>query len=288
MVVTIHPMSQHDLKMVMKWAAQEGWNPGKYDHHSYYSMDPKGHFLLLVDNKPVGAISIVMYSQWFAFIGLFIVLPEHRSQGYGKKLWEHAMNYISETNTCGLYAVPQQVSRYQQSGFKEYYSNARWTRVSPEKPEDVTDLISETKDPSTILKKLCKYDGKVFGHDRKRFLKRMLELPQTCGFVSFNSVGKVNAYGIVRPCREGFRIGPLYAENFQSAQSICRILFAYVPGAKIIFDIPSTNAFGNMFAEYFDLEHLPISDTMAMFKGDDGPIENYQNKCYATASLEFG
>ena len=94
---------------------------------------------------------------------------------------------------------------------------------------------------------------------------------------------------MVRPCEEGFRVGPVYADDFESATKLCRLLLAKIPGESIILDIPTTNTFGQMFAEYFNLTRISAADTVAMFKGEE-PQKMIKNtsKCFAVASLELG
>ncbi len=126
--IIIRQADQQELKMIMNWAAQEGWNPGKYDYISYFSMGPNAYLLLCYDDKPVGSISLVQYSKELAFIGLFIIDPIYRSQGLGKMLWQEALKRLEYCATIGLYAVPAQVSRYCTAGFKEGYLNQRWSK----------------------------------------------------------------------------------------------------------------------------------------------------------------
>lgn len=284
--IIIRQAEQKELKMIMSWAAREGWNPGKYDFISYFSLGANAYLLLCLDDKPVGSISLVQYSKEFAFIGLFIIDPAYRLQGWGKTLWNEALKRLEFCSSIGLYAVPAQVSRYRASDFKDSHSNRRWSKNSPLKTEDTSHLINTAKNPYLMFSKLCEYDRSVFKHSREKLLQSMLSLPQTCAFVSFNESGEVNGYGVVRPCESGFRIGPLYADDIESAQVLCRVLLAKVPGEKIILDSPVTNRFGITFAEYFGLEHVSSADTVAMFKGNQP--ESKEERCYGLASLEIG
>lgn len=287
--IVIRNMKEEELQMVMGWAAKENWNPGKYDYKSYYSMDERGYLLLLVDDKPVGSISVVRYSETFSFMGLFIVLPEYRSKGLGKQLWEAALKYLESSNTIGLYAVPQQVSRYKNSGFKEYYSNNRWGRKLSEGKENTSTLKKDSSYPHVMFKNIIEYDKSVFKYDREKLLNCMLSMPQTFTVVSWEKEGGINGYGIIRPCETGFRIGPLYANDLDSAKSLCELLLAKIPGQSIIIDIPTPNIFGSMFAEYFNLEPISVANTVAMFKEQE-PTQMEQSavKCYGVTSLELG
>ncbi len=261
--------NESEVELILSWAEAEKWNPGKYDYKPYFEMDKKGYLLLLVDEKPVGSISLVKYSNEFSFIGLFIVLPEYRSRGLGKVLWEAAMLNLEKFPTIGLYSVPQQVSRYSTSGFVEAYKNKRRSAQAPEKPEEISYLMDAKKNPNRMFSALCRYDKEVFTHNREKLLNSMLKMPQTFAFVSFNKNDRVNGYGIVRPCMEGFRIGPLYADDCESAKTLFRILLSRIPGKSFILDMPENNTFSDLFAEYFKLQHVSQADTVAMIKGEE-------------------
>ena len=69
------------------------------------------------DDVPVGCIAAVTYSSSYAFIGLFVVKPEHRGLGIGRRLWEHALKTLSGVECIGLEAADQMVGFYEKAGF---------------------------------------------------------------------------------------------------------------------------------------------------------------------------
>ena len=79
--------------VAVEWAGREGWNPGLHDAPSFYATDPKGFFVGLLGDEPISCISAVAYDQSFAFLGFYIVKPEHRGKGYGQKIWNAAISY---------------------------------------------------------------------------------------------------------------------------------------------------------------------------------------------------
>lgn len=283
----IQEMKEDELAMVMSWAEDEGWNPGKYDYQSYYALDKRNLLLMFLNEEPIGSISIVKYSSQFAFIGLFIVKKKYRNQGYGTKLWEAAMELLEQYSSVALYAVPKQVRRYQKSGFSAQYFNSRWN-LNASKAEDVSTFITNQQDPQVIYNKMLEYDCKLWGGQRSLFLDKVLTQEQSYAFVTFNqTTGKVNGYGVIRPCIKGYRIGPLYAHDLEDAKILARVLMAQVPNeSKVIFDIPEKNRFSHVFAEYFGLERAPGIDTFVMIKGED--YDRNEEICYGKASLEIG
>jgi GNAT superfamily N-acetyltransferase len=285
--ITIRPIEDKaEMQMIMAWAEAEKWNPGKYDYEPYFAMNKENYLLLLVDEKPVGSISLVRYSEEFAFIGFFIVLPEYRRQGLGVQLWEEALKRLEKCQTVGLYSVPPQVSRYEASGFKGSHMIERQIGNAPERLEELSSRIKISQNPHSVFKTLCAYDRDNFKYNRQKLLRRMLAMPQTWALISFDKNGKVNGYGLIRPCVEGFRIGPLYANNFNSAKLLFGALLSKIPAESFILDMPRNNRFSQIFAAYFRLQHVPEADTMIMFKGEEP--EGVNKYCYGVCSLEVG
>jgi hypothetical protein len=74
-------MHRDQLDTAVEWAAAEGWNPGLYDADAFFATDPTGFFVGLLDSQPAASISVVKYSEAFAFVGFYIVRPDLRGQG---------------------------------------------------------------------------------------------------------------------------------------------------------------------------------------------------------------
>lgn len=62
--------------------------PGLHDADCYFSADPKGFLVGLLDDEPIATISVIKYDDAFGFLGFYIVKPEYQGQGYGLQLWQ--------------------------------------------------------------------------------------------------------------------------------------------------------------------------------------------------------
>lgn len=281
----IRPMKLQELELAMGWADKEGWNPGKYDHNAYYAQDSSGFLVLTLDDKPIASISVVKYSQQFAFIGLFIVIPEYRKMGYGRKLWDYAMDLIKGYANAGLYAVPQQVSRYQKSGFFGDQRNHRW-QLDCSVRENLEHLEAKADNPGKVFQQMVGYDANLWGSSRSSFFSETFKQPQSSAFVSFNKLNAVNGYAVIRACMRGYR-ATVYSNTPEDAKQLTRLILSNVPaGSKVIFDIPAANKFSSMFAEFFGLAHVNAIDTQIMHTGGD--FYKGDDRCYGVASLEIG
>ena len=53
--------------------------------------------------------------------------------------------------------------------------------------------------------------------------------------------GVLRGYGVIRPCRQGFKIGPLFAADGAIAEALYRGLGDFAPGEPIFLDVPENN-----------------------------------------------
>ena len=99
--------SLDEVRLILDWAAAEGWNPGLSDAEAFVAADPEGFLLGRLGSEPVAAISLVRYDDRFAFLGCYIVTPELRGRGHGIAMWRAAVER-AEGRTIGLDGVPAQ------------------------------------------------------------------------------------------------------------------------------------------------------------------------------------
>ena len=111
----IRTMSRAEVDLAVAWAAAEGWNPGLHDAECYYTADPEGFWVGLLDGEPIATISAMKYGRSFGFIGFYIVKPEYRGKGYGFQIWKAAMDSLAGRN-IGLDGVIAQQENYKKSG----------------------------------------------------------------------------------------------------------------------------------------------------------------------------
>lgn len=282
--INIRRMTIEDLEMVMQWAQEEGWNPGRYESRALYAADPTGYYLLEVDKQPVASLAIVRYSHQFAFLGLYIVKREYRKQGYGKLLWDHCMgnNCMGNNYTAGLNAVTNQVSTYQKSGFASVHNNTRWRGKVPA----LVSTSSSSKLLSNVpVSSLISYNQGIFSAPRLAFLEAWLKMPESHVLAAMD--GKlVKGYGVISSCQEGYKIAPLFADNEQIACDLYRALCRCIGDkeAVVYLDTTAENTEGEKFATLFGLEKT--FDTVRMYRGD--PPVCSANKVFGLTSLEIG
>lgn len=234
----IRTAQRHELDFAIALAAAEGWNPGLHDADCFYNTDPNGFLIGYLDGQPISCISAVSYGGTFGFIGFYIVKPEYRGQGYGIQIWKAAIDRLAGHN-IGLDGVVEQQPNYIKSGFKLAYRNIRYEGVAQPSSDACPQVIPLTTVP---IGELCRYDRAFFPTDRPTFLKGWIQLPESTGFAWVED-HQLRGYGVVRQCRQGYKIGPLFADTPAIADAIFLHLSSSIEaGSPIFLDIPEVNA----------------------------------------------
>jgi hypothetical protein len=276
----VRTMTRQDLDIAVQWAADEGWNPGLYDADCFYQTDPHGFFMGFLDNQPIACISAVSYGPTFGFIGFYIVKKEFRNQGYGIQVWNQAIKYLN-TQNIGLDGVVDQQENYKKSGFKLAYNNARYQFNS----RKCTLNDSSIKSVNLIsFDQLNKYDNQFFPVDRKNFLSSWIKQPESVSLVSVSN-NQIQGYGMIRKCRTGYKIGPLFADNFSVADNLFQSLVSSISENNPVFlDIPEVNQEAVKLVTQHKMEKVFATARMYTKEFPKLPI----NRTYGVTTYEVG
>lgn len=263
---TIKTASFHDVTLMLEWARQEGWNPGLSDALSFQIADPKGFLIGYLGDEPIASLSAVCYPKQFGFLGLYIVKPDYRGQGYGFHIWQAGIDYLSGY-TIGLDGVLDQQDNYKKSGFVLAYRNIRFTGVAPQNKPSV--LVTPIKKVPFNL--LLDYDQTVFPAPRPAFLSAWISAPHTHSYAVLEK-NKVVGMGTIRKCYTGYKIGPLFANNTFIAESLFYALSQHAGKEPVFIDVPEINKAGLQFMQQLNFEM--VFETARMYKGPTPNINN--------------
>jgi ribosomal protein S18 acetylase RimI-like enzyme len=245
---------------MLAWAQREGWHPGVSDARCFRAADPDGFLIGTLVEQPIAAISAVRYPG-LGFVGLYLVEPRYRGRGYGLRMWASALERLDGTVT-GLDGVVAQQANYARSGFVLAHRSIRFGgsplgRAHPDlvplSPADLDDVSA--------------YDEPCFGAPRRAFLERWLAQPGARA-LGARTGGLLSGYGVIRPVDDGYKVGPLFADDAEVASRLLEALVAHAdPGATVFLDVPEPNAAGVALAQRMGLE--PVFETARMYRGGD-------------------
>ena len=273
-------MIRKEIDFAIEWAAKEGWNPGLHDADCYFEADPNGFRIGLLGDEPVATISAIKYDNTFGFLGFYIVKPEYRGKGYGIQIWNAGLKYLEGLN-IGLDGVVAQQENYKKSGFKLAYRNIRYEGTGGGNTPQNSEIAELSALPFEIIDA---YDQPFFPANRSQFIKSWISQPE-CHALGIMENDKLVGYGVIRKCRNGYKIGPLFADNPEFAESLFLGLKSKAGLSEQIFlDTPELNQAAVALAEKYKMN---VSfETARMYTGNfpDMPL----NRIFSVASFEIG
>ncbi len=276
----IRTMTRDEIDLAVEWAAQEGWNPGWHDAECYYAADSKGFLLGLLGDEPVAMISVVKYGETFGFLGFYIVKPQHRGKGYGIQIWNAGLKYLEGRNV-GLDGVVAQQENYKKSGFKLAYRNIRFEGVGGGDASGSSAVVPLSSVPFEAARS---YSQSYFPADRSGFLKCWIHQPESYAYgILHNS--RLAGYGVLRSCRTGYKIGPLFADSAELAELLFLELKSKVDSSEQIYlDVPEINKNAVGLAERYTMK---VAFETARMYNREFPEINLEHT-YGVTSFEVG
>jgi len=275
---TIRTLTLRELTDLIDWAAAEGWNPGLEDAAMFQAADPEGFIGAFVGDEMVAAISAVAYGRDFGFIGLYISRPDMRGKGYGKAVWTAGMARLAG-RTIGLDGVEEQRANYQSKGFRPVYETIRYSGRLAGSPVGAgrPRMVSAQPVPDIIG-----YDALCFPAPRHSFLQQWLQPPHRA-LAAIQSWG-VAGYAVARSCRSGFKVGPLFADDTQTALELLAELANACEGGELNIDVPATQV--DFIAALEAAGFSPTFSTTRMYQGPPPTLD--ANKVFGVTTLELG
>jgi len=236
----IRNMRRGELDTLVDWAAAEGWNPGLNDADIFWATDPEGFIAAEIDGAMIGGGSIVSYGGQYGFMGFFIVHPDYRGHGLGNTLWharlQRLIGRLKSPAVIGMDGVFDMQSYYAKGGFRfavrdlRFEATAQTFQTSP----DIHDMAE------IDFADIDAYDRAHFPAPRSGFLRDWISQAGAHALASVQA-GRLTGFGVVRPCRQGYKIGPLFADTPEVAEALFRALSTRVAGSDIYIDVPEDN-----------------------------------------------
>jgi GNAT superfamily N-acetyltransferase len=251
-VITYRQATRAELDTAVEWAAAEGWNPGRADADIFWATDPAGFVCAERDGEIIATGSIVSYAGMFGFMGFFIVRPDLRGQGIGQAFWQWRCDTLRARlqpgAAIGMDGVFAMQPFYARGGFVFTHRNLRMAGIGRKQRVDKA-LCELSELPFAAV---ADFDRRHFGFARETFLRRWIVPVGGRGLAAVDD-GLLIGYGVIRPCREGFKIGPLFAETAEAAEGLFCALSTHAAGKPIFLDVPENNPAALVLAARHDM-----------------------------------
>jgi GNAT acetyltransferase-like protein/acetyltransferase (GNAT) family protein len=272
----IRRMNPADVELALEWAAAEGWNPGRHDATPFLAADPGGFLIGELDGEPAAMIACVRYGTAFGFVGLYLVRPDLRGNGLGIEIWRAGHERFGD-RAVGLDAVDAQVANYERAGYVAAGHTYRYRSESGGADAGRAERIEPVR-----YEDVASFDARAFLGPREAFLRGWLAQPEA-RVLGLLRDGELAAYGVRRRCREGCKIGPLFATDATGAEALLDALVAGLDEPYTL-DVPRGNAAATALVERRGM--TPVFRTSRMYRGD---APDYARELvFGVTTLELG
>ena len=236
----IRRMTRDELDTLVEWAAREGWNPGLDDAEVFWNTDPEGFIAAELNGELIGGGTVVAYGKRYGFMGFFIMRPDCRGRGLGDHLWKERRRRLLARLDAGASIAMDGVFNMQ-----EYYARGGFSFVCRDlrfegrgtKSLNIEGVVEVS---SLSFERIDAYDRLHFPASRSRFLRSWIRRPGGHALALVED-DAIRGYGVMRPCRTGHKVGPLFAANANVAEQLLTALGSRVPGEPIFLDVPEIN-----------------------------------------------
>jgi len=241
--LVIRNMTRAEVDRLVDWAAGEGWNPGLHDAELFWATDPEAFIAAELDGELIGGGAITSYGGEYGFMGFFIMRPEFRGRGLGNRLWqarrERLLARLRPGASIGMDGVFDMQGYYAKGGFVFSHRNLRFRAEigAPPAQPDKEDVVALATIP---FHEIAAYDRGCFPAPRTSFLKGWIAQPDALA-LGLRRNGRLAGYGVVRRCREGCKIGPLFADDRAAANALYLRLAGFAAGGPLYLDAPENN-----------------------------------------------
>lgn len=281
--LVIRNMRRDELDLLVGWAAIEGWNPGLNDADIFWATDSNGFIGAELEGELVGGGSIVSYCGAYGFMGFFIVHPDHRGYGLGNRLWHRRLNMLIERLNkpvvIGMDGVFDMQAYYAKGGFEFSHRDLRFAG----KGQSFSTAPGIVALNQLLFTEIDAYDRAHFPAPRSEFLQRWIEQPGAHTRALLRD-GRLAGFGVMRPCRSGYKIGPLFADDQTAAEDLFDALSTLVIGEPIFLDVPENNPGALAIASRYNMEE--VFGCARMYFGPKPSLPALE--IFGVTSFEFG
>jgi predicted N-acetyltransferase YhbS len=231
--VKIRPFTSADLVQAMRLKEEAGWNQTRKDWQRLIDLGPEGNFVASFKEKVIGTVTTIIYERRLAWIGMMLVDPSLRRRGIGAGLMRTALDYLQGQGVASvkLYATPAGRPLYESLGFREEGPIERWQgRASGVRKNELIKIGPEG------ARRIPAMDCRAFGVDRRALMALLMRDCPIDPLMAIDSKGILAGYALARSGSKANYIGPVGAENSETALALLDGILSQLLGKTVYLD----------------------------------------------------
>lgn len=294
--VTVRRAAESDFDWILDTAVQAGWNPGFHDARAFQAQDPEGFLVAEGGGVRLGCLSAIRYGSGFGFLGGVLAGAEAGTSDVVGKMTEALFSCGVERlegRTVGMDVPPENEEAFTESGFRRDCELLRYefcnSLSGAPLPEGtnfpvICPSLAVSVTQTDCLADLLLFDCRIFGCSRADFLRYWLSMPGAPVAAACEG-GEMRGYAVARPCKKGYTVGPLFAEDAAAAERIFRAVCSRLPGGLPVYlTIPASNERGMKMALMLNME--PVERLTRIVRGRGGELDS--ERVFGVTTLRLG
>lgn len=214
------------------------WNQLPQDWELFLKLSPAGCRVAVKNEQVVGTVTTISYQNCVSWIGMVLVDPAEQRQGIGTKLLHEALDILKDQPLVGLDATPAGREVYLKLGFVDDCRLSRMETV-------VAGFTTDKNNPARRMTKadfqrVAEMDQNVFGADRRLLLEWLYSHASEFAWV-VEREGRIAGYTLGRHGFKFEQLGPVIAEDVQTAKQLVTACLAEQTGKAFILDATHHN-----------------------------------------------
>jgi GNAT superfamily N-acetyltransferase len=217
-------MRTDDIAAAMRLKAAAGWNQTEHDWANVLALEPEGCWVWEQEGQVAGTTTAICYGQELAWIGMVLVLPEHRGKGIARGLMEHALQWLAGRGVRQVKLDATDMGRplYEKLGFRDERLIERWG--APGRDAGAAAPVDLPAEPIAAM------DREAFGVDRTPLIAKLLQVFRTGACAP-------DGFCLGRPGSNAYFLGPCAAAGPAAAGRLIREVMQAAGGAAYFWDL---------------------------------------------------
>jgi hypothetical protein len=134
------------------------------------------------------------------------------------------------------------------------------------------------------LERVQKCDAALFPAERITFVRHWIKQTGSVALGLMDS-DELRGYGVIRPCQVGYKVGPLFADDAETAQHLLNALMDRIPqGSQVQIDMAADHKEARTMAMLWNMQ--PVFETARMYTGA-APCVDLRRQ-YGITTFELG